>query len=198
MQKLKSDREEFGVEILKLPQTVNLTHNTDFRGTTSILYDRNLSEQLNFNLVQVNQGYSKSKFTLQGLHFQNHPHEQAKLVQVLSGSIYNVAVDIRPASPTFGVYYAEELRADDYKAVFVPRGFAHGYLTLEDNTLVQWCVDNDFNKNAARCLRFDDGEIMSTDDKHGIPWPCEHEKIILSEKDRNGLKLLEIRVFARR
>lgn len=64
------------------PQLISLTHNTDFRGSTSILYDRQLSEQLNFNLIQVNQGYSKSQFTLRGLHFQESPHEQAKLVYI--------------------------------------------------------------------------------------------------------------------
>lgn len=179
--------EEAAGEKLDYPQLISLTHNTDFRGYTAILYDRSVSEKLNFNLVQVNQGYSKLAFTLRGLHFQESPHEQAKLVQVLSGSIYNVAVDIRTESSTFGVYYAEELKAGDNKAVYIPRGFAHGYLTLEDNTLVQWCVDNDFCGEAARCLRFDDREIRSMDGEHGIQWPCEREKIILSEKDKNGL-----------
>lgn len=79
----------------------------DFRGFLSVPFDADTCAELNFHISQINQGYSKNKFTLRGLHIQAHPYAHAKLVSCLHGSIYNVAVDIRPDSPTFGTYYAE-------------------------------------------------------------------------------------------
>ena len=112
----------------------------DFRGYTSLFFDASVTANLKFHIVQINQGFSIKPYTLRGLHYQEEPHDQAKLVSCLHGSIYNVAVDIRPTSPTFGNYTAETLSAENHKAMYIPKGFAHGYLTLEPNTLMQWCV----------------------------------------------------------
>lgn len=165
----------------------------DFRGFLFVPFDATTSADLDFQLHQINQGYSKNKFTLRGLHFQAHPHAQAKLVLCLHGSIYNVAVDIRPGSPAFGTYYAEVLSFENCKMMYIPKGFAHGYLTLEDDTFMLWCVDEDFCADAARCIRFDDADIVSETGEKGIQWPCNLAEVIISEKDRNGMTLRKIR-----
>ena len=110
----------------------------DFRGYTSLFFDASVTANLKFHIVQINQGFSIKPYTLRGMHYQEEPHAQAKLVSCLHGSIYNVAVDIRPASPTFGKHAAEILTTDNQKTMHIPKGFAHGYLTLEPNTLIQW------------------------------------------------------------
>ena len=108
----------------------------DFRGYLAVLYDKSVD----FTICQINQGYSKKAFTLRGLHFQEGEYAQAKLVSCLHGSIFNVAVDLRPGE-TFGHAYSAVLSFENRKQMYIPRGFAHGYLTLKDDTLMQWCVD---------------------------------------------------------
>jgi dTDP-4-dehydrorhamnose 3,5-epimerase len=152
----------------------------DFRGWLSVSAEE-------FHVVQINQGFSKKAGTLRGLHFQEGEHAQAKLVSCLHGSIFNVAVDIRPGD-TFGYAYGEILSFENQKQMLIPRGFAHGYLTLEDDTLMQWCVDNDFCNKAARAVRYDSDFIWQTE-----PWPVR--EYILSEKDKNAIKLSELRKF---
>ena len=134
------------------------------------------------SFVQDNE--SKSCYgVLRGLHYQEEPHAQAKLVSCLHGSIFNVAVDIRPDSPTFGQYVSEILSAENQKVMYIPKGFAHGYLTLEPNTLMQWCVDADFCAEAAKCLRWD---------SCGIDWPGKIEEFIISDKDKNGTRFKKV------
>ncbi len=149
----------------------------DFRGWLSVPVDRSI----NFHVVQINQGYSKKAFTLRGLHFQEREHAQAKLVSCLHGSILNVAVDLRPGE-TFGHAYSAVLSFENRKQMYIPRGFAHGYLTLEDNTLMQWCVDNDFCGEAAKAVRYDSDFVWE-----GGSWP--EAEYIISEKDRNAVRL---------
>ena len=103
----------------------------DFRGYLAVPYD----QSINFTVRQINQGYSKKAFTLRGLHFQEGEHAQAKLVSCLRGSIFNVAVDLRPGE-TFGHAYSAVLSFENRKQMYIPRGFAHGYLTLEDDTCI--------------------------------------------------------------
>lgn len=93
-------------------------------------------------------------------------------------------MDIRPTSSTYGQYTAEILSAENQNTMYIPKGFAHGYLTLEPNTLIQWCVDEDFCAEAARWLRWD---------SIGISWPGNAEEYVISEKDRNGLDLNSLR-----
>lgn len=148
----------------------------DFRGYLAVPYD----QSINFAVRQINQGYSKKKFTLRGLHFQEGEHAQAKLVSCLHGSIFNVAVDLRPGE-TFGHAYSAVLSFENRKQMYIPRGFAHGYLTLEDDTLMQWCVDNDFCAEVARAVRYDSDFIWESES-----WPAG--EYIVSEKDRNAEK----------
>ena len=146
----------------------------DFRGWLSVSAE-------GFHVVQINQGFSKKAGTLRGLHFQEGEHAQAKMVSCLHGSIFNVAVDLRPGD-TFGYAYGKILSFENQKQMLIPRGFAHGYLTLEDNTLMQWCVDNDFCAEAARAVRYDADFAWQT-----VPWP--EGEYIVSEKDQRAERL---------
>lgn len=115
------------------------------------------------------------------MHFQEGEHAQAKLVSCLHGSIFNVAVDLRPGE-TYGHAYSAVLSFENRKQMYIPRGFAHGYLTLEDDTLMQWCVDNDFCGEAAKAVRYDSDFVWESES-----WPAR--EYIVSEKDRNAVKL---------
>ena len=149
----------------------------DFRGYLAVPYDKSI----NFTIRQVNQGYSRKAFTLRGLHFQEGEHAQAKLVSCLHGSIFNVAVDLR-LGETFGHAYSAVLSFENRKQMYIPRGFAHGYLTLEDDTLMQWYVDNDFCGEVAKAVRYDSDFVWE-----GESWP--EGAYIISEKDRNAVRL---------
>jgi dTDP-4-dehydrorhamnose 3,5-epimerase len=127
--------------------------------------------------VQDNQAFSAQRGTLRGLHFQNPPEPQAKLVRVVRGSIFDVAVDIRFGSPTYGRWVGEILTAHGGEQLFVPRGFAHGYCTLEPDTEVAYKVDGFY---APAC----DAGLAWNDPTIGIEWPIAADEVILSEKDK--------------
>jgi len=130
--------------------------------------------------VQDNQSFSQ-KGVIRGLHFQNPPHAQAKLLRVLQGSIWDVAVDIRKSSPTYGKYFGVELSATNKTIFYVPKGFAHGFLTLEDDTVLLYKCSDFYNKPSEESIIWNDPDIA-------INWNIDNP--ILSEKDKNG-KLLK-------
>jgi dTDP-4-dehydrorhamnose 3,5-epimerase len=131
---------------------------------------------LNINFVQDNE--SKSNYgVVRGLHFQRGIWAQAKLVRVTSGKVIDVAVDLREDSPTYLQHVAVELSAENKRQLFVPRGFAHGFSVLEDNTQFNYKCDNYYNKES-------DGGIFLGDEKLNIDWQIPCEKWIVSEKDR--------------
>jgi dTDP-4-dehydrorhamnose 3,5-epimerase len=127
--------------------------------------------------VQDNQAFSAQRFTLRGLHFQRPPEPQAKLVRVLRGSIFDVAVDLRVGSPTYGHWVGATLTAQGGEQIFVPRGFAHGYCTLEPDTDVAYKVDGFY---APAC----DAGLAWNDPMLAIAWPIAPEDAILSDKDK--------------
>ncbi|MBR0533833.1 MAG: dTDP-4-dehydrorhamnose 3,5-epimerase [Bacteroidales bacterium] len=127
--------------------------------------------------VQDNQAFSRYG-VLRGLHFQLPPHDQAKLVSVVRGKVIDVAVDLRKGSPTYGRYEAVELSGDNHLRLFIPRGFAHGYLVLSRTALFQYKCDGFYAPKAEGGLAWNDPAI-------GIDWPVPAKDIILSEKDRN-------------
>jgi dTDP-4-dehydrorhamnose 3,5-epimerase len=130
--------------------------------------------------VQDNQSFSKSSYTLRGLHFQLPPVAQAKLVRVLRGSIWDVAVDIRRSSSSFGKWIAITLSAERFNQLYIPAGFAHGFLTLEPDVEVLYKVSSPYSKQHDRAIRWDDAEL-------GISWPlAEGIRPLLSEKDANA------------
>lgn len=124
---------------------------------------------------QDNQSLSRKKGTLRGLHFQAPPFAQAKLVSCIRGRIFDVAVDIRRLSPTFGKWAGMELSADSGRQLFIPAGFAHGFVTLEDDCIVAYKVDAPYSQSHDRALAWNDPEI-------GIDWPMEGQPT-LSDKD---------------
>lgn len=130
---------------------------------------------LKVNFIQDNQSYS-SKGTLRGLHFQTGVAAQAKLVRVTKGTVYDVAVDLRPDSPTFKQWYGVELSEENHLQFYIPRGFAHAFVALEDNTIFQYKVDNYYSS-------VNDGGIIWNDEDLGITWP--NLKLALSSKDLN-------------
>ena len=140
-----------------------------------------LGYKLNFG--QDNESKS-SKGVLRGLHYQLAPHAQTKLVRVISGRVLDVAVDIRRNSPTFGQHVAVELTADNKRQLLVPRGFAHGFVVLEDDTIFAYKVDNYYSPECDRGISFDDPAL-------NIDWMLKTEELKLSAKDTTQPKLNE-------
>ena len=133
----------------------------------------------------VQDNHSRSvRGTLRGLHWQTAPHPQAKLVRVLEGEILDVAVDIREESPTCGRWTAVTLSADNFRQLFIPVGFAHGFETLEPNTEVLYKVSNGYAPAHERGIRWNDPKL-------GIEWAIGEDTAVLSEKDRNYPTLAE-------
>lgn len=131
--------------------------------------------------IQDNESKSV-KGTLRGLHYQREPFAQAKLVRVIEGRVFDVAVDIRPGSATYGQWYGVELSAENKLQLFIPKGFAHGFLVLSDTAIFSYKVDAPWNRESEAAIRWDDPSI-------GIDWPMRGEELILSEKDRNAATL---------
>jgi dTDP-4-dehydrorhamnose 3,5-epimerase len=127
--------------------------------------------------VQDNQAFSLKRGTVRALHFQVPPHAQAKLVRVLRGAVYDVAVDLRAGSPTYGRWTAVTLTAEGGEQIFVPHGFAHGYCTLEADTEVAYKVDDYYAPDCEQGLIWDDPTLA-------IDWPVAAPDAVLSDKDR--------------
>jgi dTDP-4-dehydrorhamnose 3,5-epimerase len=131
---------------------------------------------LNYNFVQDNHSLSRDVGTLRGLHFQSGPFAQDKLVRVLRGRILDIAVDLRRSSPTFKKYVAVELSYENWKQLFIPIGFAHGFVTLEPDTEVLYKVTNFYSPKHDLGVAWDDPELK-------IDWPIAKSQLILSQKD---------------
>ena len=156
----------------------------DDRGYFAETYRKDESEAfLGFTVAFCQDNESKSaRAVLRGLHFQLPPFAQTKLVRVIQGAVLDVAVDIRRGSPTFGRYVAVELSGENKKQLLVPRGFAHGFLVLTDETVFSYKVDNYYSRESERGVAFDDPDI-------GIDWHWPQEALLLSEKDRKQPRL---------
>ncbi len=137
--------------------------------------------------VQENESFS-SRGVLRGLHFQRGEWSQAKLVRVSRGRVLDVAVDLRGGSPTYGHHVAVELSEENARQLFIPRGFAHGFVVLSEVAQFQYKVDNVYAPQAEATLRFDDPAL-------GIDWHIDPSEMLLSEKDMRGLSLAEITPF---
>ena len=162
----------------------------DERGWFMESYSYRVFKELGIDavFVQDNHSYSKRKGTLRGIHFQNNPVAQAKLVRCTRGKILDVAVDLRKGSPTYKKWIMVELSEENKRMLFIPKGFGHAFLTLTDDVEVQYKVDQYYSKEHDRSIRWNDPDI-------GIDWPIEEP--ILSEKDRNApfLKDSDCNVF---
>lgn len=127
------------------------------------------------DFVQDNESFSTQN-TLRGLHYQKPPFAQAKLVRVLEGTVWDVAVDLRKSSPTFGQWFGVELSAENKKQFYIPRGFAHGFSVLTPTAKFAYKCDNFYNKESEGAIRFDDPELA-------IDWKIDLTQAVLSEKD---------------
>jgi len=172
---------------LAIPDVIEIvpTYHKDGRGC--------FFETFNFNdvpfldgvhFVQFMESHSH-KGVVRGLHFQDDPYGQAKLVRVTRGSAFDVAVDVRVGSPTYGAWVGVELSDRNNKSLFIPRGFAHGFMSLEDDTRFTYGVDAHWNKDSERCLKWDDDEI-------GIEWP-DLDVYNISGKDKEGSSFKDLK-----
>lgn len=177
------------VRRLDIPEVLEIVPRRfgDDRGFFSETFNRaRLGEAgVEIDWMQDNQSYSAEAFTLRGLHYQEPPFAQDKLVRVLRGRVLDVAVDIRLGSPTFAQWVALELSADAFNQILVPAGFAHGFLTLEPDTEVFYKVSAPYSGAHDRSIRFDDPDIA-------IRWPLSGRHPVLSAKDEAAPRLADI------
>ncbi len=131
---------------------------------------------LNLQLFQANVSFSKRKGTLRGMHYQVAPYEESKLVRCTSGAIFDVIIDLRPDSPTYRQWLGMELTSENYKMLFVPKNFAHGFQTLKDNTEIIYQVSQFYSPESERGIRYNDPTF-------GIKWPIDAQ--VVSDKDKN-------------
>jgi dTDP-4-dehydrorhamnose 3,5-epimerase len=182
----KGTRMQLNVDSLAIPDVklVRTPRFSDARGYFCETFQRAdfAAQGLDIDFLQDNQSSSDRRGTVRGLHFQRPPFAQAKLVRVLRGRILDVAVDLRRSSPSFGKHIAVELDSEANEQLFIPVGFAHGFCTLEPDTVVFYKVDQVYS--AAH-----DGGVNWADSRLGIEWPAASAEAILSEKDR-GLPML--------
>jgi dTDP-4-dehydrorhamnose 3,5-epimerase len=153
------------------------TVHEDERGYFMESYNKNklIDLGINIDFVQDNQSFSK-KGTLRGLHYQNPPFAQTKLVRVLEGEIIDVVVDLRKDSPTFGKHFSLLLSSENKKQLLVPHGFAHGFSVLSETAVVMYKCDQYYNKASEGGFRFDDPVL-------NIDWGIDLQEVIVSEKD---------------
>jgi dTDP-4-dehydrorhamnose 3,5-epimerase len=163
----------------------------DARGFFSETYNaaRLASSGIDLTFVQDNHSLSARCGVLRGLHYQLPPRAQDKLVRVIRGAIFDVAVDIRRGSPTFAQWVGVELSADKWNQLLVPKGFAHGFVTLTENTEVVYKVTDYYSPEHDRSIRYDDPDIV-------IDWPIAAGDLQLSDKDLAAARLAEADVFA--
>lgn len=158
----------------------------DSRGYFFENYSQKKFNELVRPIEFVQDNESKSKYgVLRGLHFQKGKYAQSKLVRVVKGRVLDVAVDIRKGSPTFGKHVAVELSEENHRQVFIPRGFAHGFLALSEEAIFQYKCDNFYTPQAEGAIAWNDPDI-------GIDWQLPVINIILSEKDKRHPKLKDV------
>jgi dTDP-4-dehydrorhamnose 3,5-epimerase len=169
---------------LKDAYIIDLNKIKDERGFFARVYCVKEFEEhgIKFPIVQANISYSRSKQTLRGMHYQLEPHGEAKLIRCTKGSIYDVIIDVRSDSSTYGEWLGVELTEKNYRMLYVPEGFAHGFITLEDDTEVTYPVSEYYTPGAEQGIRWDDPAF-------GIEWPVEPK--IVSEKDSNWVDYKE-------
>jgi dTDP-4-dehydrorhamnose 3,5-epimerase len=159
----------------------------DARGAFTETYNRRVLAELGIphEFVQDNQSFSAYTGTIRGLHLQLEPHAQGKLVRVLRGRIFDVAVDLRRGSPTFKRHFSLEIAASDGTQIWIPPGFAHGFCTLEPETEVLYKVTAYYEPTADRSIRWNDPELA-------IEWPFDAAHVTLSNKDQAAPTLAEL------
>ena len=169
------------IEPLNIPEVLLITPPKfgDSRGFFSETWSsaKLAAQGFNAQFVQDNQSLSTQAGTIRGLHCQIAPNVQGKLVRVIKGAIWDVAVDIRTGSPTYGQYAAAVLSEENWAQLWIPPGFLHGFCTIAPDTEVIYKVTADYDRDAERAVRWDDPALA-------LPWPVEHGQALLSDKDK--------------
>ena len=164
-----------GLEIIK-PKFFKDERGYFFESFNQKIFKNKISHKLSF--CQENESFSK-RGVIRGLHYQLPPFAQSKLVRVVHGKVLDVVVDIRKGSPSFGKCFSKELSAQNRIQLFIPKGFAHGYITLSDFSIFSYKVDNYYNEKSERGILYNDSLL-------NIDWKLNKEEFILSEKDQNN------------
>ena len=164
-----------GLEIIK-PKFFKDERGYFFESFNQKIFKNKISHKLSF--CQENESFSK-RGVIRGLHYQLPPFPQSKLVRVVHGKVLDVVVDIRKGSPSFGKCFSKELSAENRIQLFIPKGFAHGYITLSDFSIFSYKVDNYYNEKSERGILYNDSLL-------NIDWKLNKEEFILSEKDQNN------------
>ena len=154
---------------------VEIEKKTDSRGFFARTFDKKI---FGCEFVQDSISFNKKKGTIRGLHFQKFPHEEAKLVRCTMGSIFDVVADPRPESSTYGKWFGTTLSAKNHKMIFIPKGLAHGFQTLEDNTEISYQITEYHNPQSATGIKYN---------SFGIKWPVQNP--IVSRKDMLNISL---------
>ena len=158
---------------------------SDRRGYFKETFRNNILEKhISYKIKFCQENYVFSKLNVcRGLHFQTGVHSQSKLISIVKGKILDIAADIRVDSETYGQYFAYELSSKKNESIFIPKGFAHGYLSLSPETIICYKVDNYYNPNA-------ESGISYNDDFLNVNWPISQDEMIISEKDKNLKKFI--------
>lgn len=158
--------------------TIELEKRGDDRGFFARFFCVKEFEALGLDpkIVQINNSLSRIQGTLRGLHYQLAPKAETKIVRCIRGSLYDVILDLREGSPTFGQWFGATLTAENRTMMYVPKGFAHGFITLEPDTEAFYLATEYYGPDRERCVRWNDP-------KFGIKWPAE--PVVISDKDRN-------------
>lgn len=164
---------------------IGLERHRDHRGFFARTFCKKEFENVGLasEMVQANTSFNEKRATLRGMHYQRAPHAEAKLVRCTRGALYDVIVDVRPNSRTFKEWFGVKLTAQNYRMLYVPKGFAHGFITLKDRTEVMYQVSQFYAPDAGQGLRYDDPAI-------GIDWPLTPE--VISDKDRSWAAFSEM------
>lgn len=162
---------------LKGSYVIELEKRGDERGFFARFFckDEFAKNDINNGILQINNSFSRDKGTLRGMHYQLAPNSEDKIVRCIKGSLYDAIIDIREGSKTFGQWFGAELSAENRKTLFVPKGFAHGFITLEDNTEAFYLVTAKYSFERERGIRYNDPRF-------NIEWPIE--PLIISDKDK--------------
>jgi dTDP-4-dehydrorhamnose 3,5-epimerase len=177
------------VTTLEIPEMllIDTVRYPDERGWFSVTYNQETYAKAGMpvSFCQENQSLSRAVGTVRGLHYQMPPKSQAKLVRVLTGRILDVAVDLRKGSQTFGHHVVVELSAENGRQLYIPRGFAHGFITRDQDVMIGYRVDNDYAANLEGGIAWNDPEL-------GIEWGDNSGPIVISDKDQKLPRLSEI------
>lgn len=168
------------IEPTSLPgvMVIDLDRIEDARGwfARTFCRDEFAALDMNADVAQCNLSFNRSAGTLRGMHYQAAPHEESKVVRVTRGAIHDVAIDLRPDSPTYCRWHAEHLAADNHRALYIPEGCAHGFQTLVDDTEILYLMGDAYHAESARGVRWDDPAF-------GIDWPDPPHERIVADRD---------------